>query len=363
MPPTKSLTRPAWHEAYDAQMALWRWYRRNQGVSWLVDLYRAQTNDAMTPGMVKQMQGLFDAEQGKLISLDPLYVSEEMSELVEVARDSFAPEPLLMSDLPTPRGFLWYAKPIVIPTRDGSDSLPIRALSWAQQYRLKEGVDPVAFVERLNDPDRWEEHGSVISQTEQDEFVAEGLQEATGIAVTLYVDSAEYLEVMAHRGASGERLEYSRFITADVPVVPVHLAPWWYGMSFEGNEFDLDERPTGADGWWRLAQTTLRLMQQKLSTKSFGRPQRATRREATRLGFPPETEVVIVRLRREGNEHHEPSGEPANYSHRFIVGGHWRNQWYPSEKIHRQIYIAPYVKGPEDKPLIVRPRRVFQWQR
>jgi hypothetical protein len=73
---------------------------------------------------------------------------------------------------------------------------------------------------------------------------------------------------------------------------------------------------------------------------------------------------VIVRLRREAGD--EPPGEEngeANYSHRFIVSGHWRNQWYPSEKLHRQIWISPYVKGPEDKPLIVRPRRVFQWQR
>jgi len=41
----------------------------------------------------------------------------------------------------------------------------------------------------------------------------------------------------------------------------------------------------------------------------------------------------------------------------------WHDQWYPSEQIHRQIWISPYVKGPEDKPLIVRPRRVYQWER
>jgi hypothetical protein len=54
----------------------------------------------------------------------------------------------------------------------------------------------------------------------------------------------------------------------------------------------------------------------------------------------------------------EPESE-ANYSHRFIVSGHWRNQWYASGQVHRQIWISPYVKGPEDQPLVVRPRRVF----
>jgi hypothetical protein len=73
--------------------------------------------------------------------------------------------------------------------------------------------------------------------------------------------------------------------------------------------------------------------------------------------------VVVVKLRREQGERHEPTGEEGNYSHRWIVGGHWRNQWYATESIHRQIWISPYVKGPEDRPLIVRPRRVFQWER
>jgi len=41
----------------------------------------------------------------------------------------------------------------------------------------------------------------------------------------------------------------------------------------------------------------------------------------------------------------------------------WRNQWYPSLSQHRQKWISPYVKGPEDKPLVVRPRRVYQWTR
>lgn len=36
---------------------------------------------------------------------------------------------------------------------------------------------------------------------------------------------------------------------------------------------------------------------------------------------------------------------------RFIVSGHFRNQWYPGEGIHKRIFIDPYIKGPEDAPL------------
>ncbi len=80
--------------------------------------------------------------------------------------------------------------------------------------------------------------------------------------------------------------------------------------------------------------------------------------------MPDETTVVVVRLRREKGDtpaDHEP--EPANYSHRFIRRGHWRNQPYPSEGTHRQIWINPTIVGDEQLPLILKPRRAFEWDR
>lgn len=39
------------------------------------------------------------------------------------------------------------------------------------------------------------------------------------------------------------------------------------------------------------------------------------------------------------------------WSCRWIVTGHLRNQYYPSIGGHRTIYVPPFVKGPADKPL------------
>ena len=44
------------------------------------------------------------------------------------------------------------------------------------------------------------------------------------------------------------------------------------------------------------------------------------------------------------------------YSHRWQVSGHYRNQYYPSTGEYKRIMIKPYVKGPKDKPLIVKER-------
>jgi len=38
---------------------------------------------------------------------------------------------------------------------------------------------------------------------------------------------------------------------------------------------------------------------------------------------------------------------------RFKVVGHWRNQWYPSEKTHKRIWISDYQKGPDGAPMKV----------
>jgi hypothetical protein len=61
--------------------------------------------------------------------------------------------------------------------------------------------------------------------------------------------------------------------------------------------------------------------------------------------------VKVVELRRLESSPHSPTDEPGSvdWSCRWVVGGHWRNQPYKDR--HELIYILPYVKGPADKPL------------
>ena len=63
-----------------------------------------------------------------------------------------------------------------------------------------------------------------------------------------------------------------------------------------------------------------------------------------------EPEIRVVTLRRESY----PSGKgesAVDWDWKWLVRGHWRNQWYPSLRDHKPVFVAPYVKGPEDKPL------------
>lgn len=59
--------------------------------------------------------------------------------------------------------------------------------------------------------------------------------------------------------------------------------------------------------------------------------------------------IVTLRKRAVG-----PAGQERHidYQHRWMVQGHWRNQYYRSTRSHSPIFIAAYIKGPDGKPLL-----------
>lgn len=347
MPVSAPHARAHWHDAYDAQMELWRWYRGPVGEGFLALSYR---DNAVAVGdeTRKMMMDLYNGERTRLLDLDPIYVSAEMCEVVAAASTSFEPEPLLLTDLITPRGFLYYETAFPVPDRFEKPSW-IKGISWQRVFNTHNALthdEHEKFVGELFDGyNSGDYQPGLIAEIEAQ---VEKVAEPWGITLSIYSDRDQE-KISQHSG-------FPRLIL-------LHVTPWYFGMSFDGNEIDENGVPTGAAWWWRIVQTTFRLMQQRISHKTVSRPDRATRREAKKLGIEDEREVVVVQLRREAGERHEPTGKDVPWSHRWIVSGHWRNQPYPSEGIHRQIWISPHVKGPEDKPLIVRPRRVFQWTR
>ena len=337
--------RKSWHDAYDAQMALWRWYRGDEGHAYLLNHARMNIEPLEYEATKEILLKQYSAEDWRLLSCDPIFVSREMCEVIDFAQETFEPEPLLETDLLTPRGFVFFEKPFDVMDRFDAPTT-VAAFSWVRLYQSADDATAQIVSEILD------HHGkgppSAAEVDERIESVA-GVEPA-GLSLTLYALSAPHLEDL-------------KWMRGEVPpVLPMHLTPWYFNMEFNPFEEDAQGFETGAMWWWRILQSTFRLMQQRIAVKHIERPDRNQRRLAKSYGVK-EPEVVVVRLRREASETGEPTGEEANYSHRFIVSGHWRNQPYPKEGIYRQIWISPYVKGPEDKPLIVRPRRVYTWDR
>ena len=67
--------------------------------------------------------------------------------------------------------------------------------------------------------------------------------------------------------------------------------------------------------------------------------------------------ITVITLRRPKGT---PSGEHrhVDWQQRWIVSAHWHTYHYADGP--RQLWIAPFVKGPDDKPLVVRGARVFR---
>jgi hypothetical protein len=351
-----------WHEAYDAQMGLWRWVRSDAGLYYLRRGLEMMERE-VPAGTAEMLRKLYAAEERKLLDAEPIFVSAEMCEVVDAAKAGFEPEVLLPTDLMTAHGFLYFEKPFVVKDRFDAP-FKLKAISWSPLLGNPRGrrdeldkalderqtlIDYLAGRDYVQMWDEIEVEGSTVKMIPES-------ANPDGLAITIYQEVPDNQREVWARSKAGKLGRLPKLVGG-------HYTPWWFGMSFEGNEVDSLGNPTGAEWWWKIAQTTFRLMQQRLSTRSRYTPARAARREAKRYGFPDETEVLVVRLRREKSETSGPPTGEAHYSHRFIVHGFWRNQWYPSAKMHRQIYISDFVKGPEDAPLVVRPRRAYTWSR
>lgn len=175
---------------------------------------------------------------------------------------------------------------------------------------------------------------------------------------------------------------YSHEVKADRRIAPPNtLAPtllfeWWEGETLE----QMHQRVYGDDGntnWAQNFQGTevlptsnacvflarlflagLTWMDQKILVEGAGQIHRQRRKEFEQVTGRKLPWVKIVTLRKvqrpstSSSASHESSVE---FSCRWIVDGHWRNARVgPGRQERRLVYVHPYVKGPEDKPLVAR---------
>lgn len=166
------------------------------------------------------------------------------------------------------------------------------------------------------------------------------------------------------RSNPDDELEHARSETLVVVVSPFSVSgsrcEYISTFSVNGNT-SIDER--SIFGNWNVTSSDVRIMRfiycfiqfisQEILVNRKSYVRRATARRAKRSNLTINPVVNVVQLRRKRYEHsadetYEPSDR--EYSHQWLVRGHWRNQWYPSLGIHQPKWIAPYVKGPEDKP-------------
>ena len=117
-----------------------------------------------------------------------------------------------------------------------------------------------------------------------------------------------------------------------------------------GSGYQTDDRTFHEMRWVYAA---MHLMSQRLATRVRHATDRPTRKRIQRhrkQEAPAFVDVVTLR-RLEQDRERDPKGKQIDWSWRWMVSGHWRNQWYPAGGVHKRTFIDSYVKGPPEKPL------------
>lgn len=325
-----------WEEVLDQQLALHNWLTGRHGQMFGAGYFESAYTSPLPGEGNPEWTSIEDARSAgarwarglgvATFNAEPIYIDPDMMTVVEAAVDGFRPEPLAETDLITPNGFLLMPRSLWLLDPSGN-RLSWRAAVWA----------PVA----------------------------------NGISLTLLHDVFDPDDMDARHGGFNDYIS-SLGMKWTSPFIPTHVVKWDFGAmhpgmtgshdvkwSHDGFVIEPTAEETSATAH-RQVQGLWRLLVQHLAAPTKQRPPRQAVKRARAAKLPNE-HVTVVYLRRPPQET-EKADMPVlvNWTHRWVVGGHWRNQWYPSESIHRQIWISPFVKGPEELPLVVNKARIFR---
>jgi len=245
--------------------------------------------------------------QSQLRGSELFHVSAQMTELAVVAMGTLPDFRLQIEDLPAPCGFLVSEAPLGTRGYDGIDTrISVGAVSW------------------LVLPERGEINFHVW---EDEQEFREAVDRLDGTAPPVNERPAFLIPNLEYR-------------------LPLDTEFSSESTSGFGDDHDDVFRITD------VIRTIWLLMQQPLAQEEPVHYDRAARRRAAREGreLPPVRVITLRRARREGADTSTGSGR--EYHHQWLVGGHWRQQWYAKRQVHRPVWIAPYVKGPAGAPIL-----------
>lgn len=290
------------------------------------------------PGRLKQepveVQAavLGNAEAARLASAELYFVTKDMTMLTLGAAKSLPEYSLHPEDVPSECGFVVWEEPVALAAKGRHtdfDDIPVVAASWGQ---LEHGVWVSFWSDGRAAQDAWVRSGHV---SEEDAHKA---RQAGLVGPLVYEREAVlwYIEEAYWASTVSERPEL------------------WVRKPGDDKVIVMDpDRPESADieHLHRVIITTWLLMSQPIAATESVSPSRPARKRIERAGGRV-SDVRLITLRHKPRPRPEGESTPVDWKHRWVVDGHWRNQWYPSRKRHKPKYIHEYMKGPEGAPLL-----------
>lgn len=249
--------------------------------------------------------------------------SPDTTETVATAAESLVPETVCsdfaVADLP-PAGWWWFEKPIPLQTVMASgETVPVVALLWAKDYDHRDAPrtgskPPGMWFSTMVKGEKGEPQVPLPTTAWKWPFGVR-LEELQGLF------EQEYRKVYDTTSPNNAGLEAT-----------CHASYFFSAFLI------------AASTWLRQRIIT------RAPAQGGRQVKRALKREYALDEIPT---VEIIKLRRREVEPTEPSpdGIVRHYRMRFIVHGHFRNQWYAKAGVHAPKWIESYIKGPADTPL------------
>jgi hypothetical protein len=310
---SKPLSPDTYSEALEQQLALVRDLTGPRGPALCDGSSMVKTGEASATRYARFFATLVSRAQ-------PFFWAAHLAHATQVASRTLPTYTFTAESFPCPDGFMWFQEPVELLVLDPGPQL-LQSVYWhvGVEAQDERGVPVLLFGQTV---DRRRRNGMPtiqsnvrLGQTLEDmhaEIAREGSAHAGGIEA---FGSAHYLDI--------------------------------------------------SDAFHRFLAACLSFLEQRLVLPVTRPASRGTRRRLERehAGYQHEPVVQVIELRRKDRpqmEREEPSAITApDWRYQWVVSGHWRRQYYRRTDTHKPRYIAPYVKGPEDKPLKAPAGRVF----
>lgn len=251
------------------------------------------------------------------------WVSEDMSKLAwDVTMSGTEPEDLSLNELPAPAGIMWL---------NGGGGPVLMTKKFPDAQFLATGDTPSELMSM--NAIIWYTPTMHIPGLELGKTRFMGLTASPNIAA----DTAQWNSVLSPLDLESNEIEFFR--------IPTYVT--YYNLKFLAQKMALVVMRLAREE--AVGEKTSEMVGGGTSGKKKNRQRRI------------ET-VTCASLRKHSYvSDSEREAEARDYSHRWIVRGHMRNQRVgprntPGGQKHLRVWIAPYVKGPDDKPLILKDR-------
>lgn len=262
-------------------------------------------------------QAVADAQRlaRQLPAAELFYVTADMARVAEHAATSlsdYRPHP---ADLPAPIGLLVFAEPLPHVTTYGAE--PITMITWGPSDTGLTLDYWATFVDLKH---------ALQPNPDSDEDLIKALPAGR--------EPPQRRPLAAYARTTGTHLTFAKSVGESIAVPSEALT-----------ETDRTLQRTIIATWLLMGQT--------ITTSTSLVADRPARRRIARVDPDLSTRVRLIELRRAHTTStiSDRAGTRA-YQHRWVVRGHWRNQWYASRNQHRPIWIADHIPGPEDKQLL-----------